>query len=164
MTIQNLSTYVNRQSRNNLFFISNEVEDIKYVDIGRLLSGEIENSLEKKRLGMIAEDALRKILSRGSVANEHIGEYLAIKNIGILFEPALKLDVLSILKNWSRDHILIVKHEGEIREGVFYLVSNSTKQTINLKESKILTLAASFEREITFFCGRWFTSCDGLDF
>ena len=134
MTIQNLSTYVNRQSRNNLFFISNEVEGIKYVDIGRLLSGEIENSLEKKRLGMIAEDALRKILSRGSVANEHIGEYLAIKNIGILFEPALKLDVLSILKNWSRDHILIVKHEGEIREGVFYLVSNSTKQTINLKE------------------------------
>ena len=134
MTIQNLSTYVNRQSRNNLFFISNEVEGIKYVDIGRLLSGEIENSLEKKRLGMIAEDALRKILSRGSVANEHIGENLAIKNIGILFEPALKLDVLSILKNWSRDHILIVKHEGDIREGVFYLVSNSTKQTINLKE------------------------------
>ena len=134
MTIQNLSTYVNRQSRNNLLFISNEVEGIKYVDIGRLLSGEIENSLEKKRLGMIAEDALRKILSRGSVANEHMGEYLAIKNIGILFETALKLDVLSILKNWSRDHILIVKHEGEIREGVFYLVSNSTKQTINLKE------------------------------
>ena len=134
MTIQNLSTYVNRQSRNNLFFISNEVEGIKYVDIGRLLSGEIENSLEKKRLGMIAEDALRRILSRGSVTNEHIGEYLAIKNFGILFEPALKLDIMSILKNWSRDHVLIVKHEGEIREGVFYLVSNSTKQTINLKE------------------------------
>lgn len=134
MTIQNLSAYVNRQSRNNLLFISNEVEGIKYVDIGRLLSGEIENSLEKKRLGMIAEDALRKILSRGSVINEHIGEYLAIKNIGILFEPALKFDIMSILKNWSRDHVLIVKHEGEIREGVFYLVSNSTKQTINLKE------------------------------
>ena len=134
MTIQNLSTYVNRQSRNNLLFISNEVEGIKYVDIGRLLSGEIENSLEKKRLGMIAEDALRKILSRGSVANEHLGEYLAIKNIGILFEPALKFDVASILKNWSRDHVLIVKHEGEIREGIFYLVSHSTKQSINLKE------------------------------
>lgn len=134
MTIQNLSTYVNRQSRNNLLFISNEVEGIKYVDIGRLLSGEIENSLEKKRLGMIAEDALRKILSRGSVANEHLGEYLAIKNIGILFEPALKFDVVSILKNWSRDHVLIVKHGGEIREGIFYLVANSTKQTINLKE------------------------------
>ena len=134
MTIQNISAYVNRQSRNNLLFISNEVEGIKYVDIGRLLSGEIENSLEKKRLGMIAEDALRKILSRGSVINEHIGEYLAIKNIGILFEPALKFDIMSILKNWSRDHVLIVKHEGEIREGIFYLVSHSTKQSINLKE------------------------------
>lgn len=134
MTIQNLLTYVNRQSRNNLLFISNEVEGIKYVDIGRLLSGEIENSLEKKRLGMIAEDALRKILSRGSVANEHLGEYLAIKNIGILFEPALKFDIVSILKNLSRDHVLIVKHEGEIREGIFYLVSHSTKQSINLEE------------------------------
>lgn len=134
MTIQSLSTYINRQLRNNLLFISTEVEGIRYVDVGRLLSGEIENSLEKKRLSMIAEDALRRILSRGSVTNEHIGEYLAIKNFGILFEPALKLDIMSILKNWSRDHVLIVKHEGEIREGVFYLVSNSTKQTINLKE------------------------------
>ena len=134
MTIQSLSTYINRQLRNNLLFISTEVEGIRYVDVGRLLSGEIENSLEKKRLSMIAEDALRRILSRGSVTNEHIGEYLAIKNFGILFEPALKLDIMSILKTWSRDHVLIVKHEGEIREGVFYLVSNSTKQTINLKE------------------------------
>lgn len=134
MTLQSLATHINRQSRNNLLFTTTVVEGLTFVDIGRHLSGEIENSLEKKRLGMIAEDALKRILCRALNNNAEIGEYLAIKNIGILFEPALSLDVKAILKNWSRDHVLIVKHEGEIREGIFYLASNAVKHSINLKE------------------------------
>jgi len=140
MTIQSLSIYVNRQSRSNLLFTTEVVEGLSFLDIGRLLSGEIESSLEKKRLGMIAEDSLKRILNRGLCFNSEIGEYLAIKNIGILFEPGLHLDVKAILKNWSRDHVLIVKHEGEIRDGVFYLAFQAAKQSVNLKEITYKTI------------------------
>ena len=94
-----IASYINRQSRNNLLFTSKEVEGVCYVDIGRQLAEKIETFLQKKRLGLIAEDALKKILSQGSCKNEEVGEYLAIKNIGILFEPVLHLDVKTILNS-----------------------------------------------------------------
>lgn len=129
-----IASYINRLSRNNLLFTSTEVEGFSYVDIGRQLAEKIENHLQKKRLGIIAEDALKKILSQGSCKNEDVGEYLAIKNIGIMFEPALHLDVKTILKNWSRDHVLIVKLEGKIQNGIFYLSPKATKYFVNLND------------------------------
>ena len=129
-----IASYINRQSRNNLLFTSKEVEGVCYVDIGRQLAEKIETFLQKKRLGLIAEDALKKILSQGSCKNEEVGEYLAIKNIGILFEPVLHLDVKTILKNWSRDHVLIVKLEGGIQNGIFYLSPKATKYFVNLND------------------------------
>ena len=83
---------------------------------------------------MIAEDALNKMFSLGSCKNEQIGEYLAIKNIGILFEPALHIDVKTILKKWSRDYVLIVKLEGEIQNGIFYLSAKATKCFVDLND------------------------------
>ena len=132
--MEKIASYINRQSRNNLLFTTEEVEGVNYVDIGRQLAEKIENHLQKKRLGMIAEDALNKIFSQGSCRNEEIGEYLAIKNIGILFEPALHIDVGTILKKWSRDHILVVMLEGEIQNGTFYLSDQEPKYSVSLND------------------------------
>lgn len=55
-----IASYINRQSRNNLLFTSKEVEGVCYVDIGRQLAEKIETFLQKKRLGLIAEDALKR--------------------------------------------------------------------------------------------------------
>lgn len=129
-----LASYINRHARNKLLFTSHEIKDINYVDIGRRLSEKLENSLQKRHLPMIAEDALKEILSQNSNSSEAIGKYIAIKNIGILFEPILRLDLKTILSNWSRDYILIVYHEGEIRNDIFYLAPHVSKYSVNLKE------------------------------
>ena len=89
---------------------------------------------------MIAKDALNKIFSQGSCRNEEIGEYLAIKNIGILFEPALHIDVGTILKKWSRDHILVVMLEGEIQNGTFYLSDQEPKYSVSLNDITYKTI------------------------
>lgn len=128
------ASYINRLARNKLLFTSQEMEGINYMDIGRLFSEKLENSLLKKHLPMIAEDALKAILSQNSESNEVIGRYIAIKNIGILFEPVLHFDLESFLSNWSRDQVLIICHEGEIRDNKFYLVPNTQKYFVNLKE------------------------------
>lgn len=129
-----LVSYINRHARNKLLFTSHEIKDINYVDIGRLLSEKIENSLQNRHLSMIAADALKEILSQNSNSSEAIGKYIAIKNIGILFEPTLHLDVKAILSNWSRDNVLIINHEGEIRNDIFYLAPQASKYSVNLKE------------------------------
>ena len=130
-----LASYINRHARNKLLFTSREIKDINYVDIGRLLSEKIENSLQKRQhLPIIAEDALKEILSQNSNSSEAIGKYIAIKNIGILFEPILRLDLKAILSNWSRENVLIINHEGEIRDDIFYLAPHASKYTVNLKE------------------------------
>ena len=59
--MKELASYINRQSRNNLLFSIKEVEGISYVDVGRQLAEKIGNYLQKKRLGIIAEDALKKM-------------------------------------------------------------------------------------------------------
>ena len=128
------ASYINRLARNKLVFTSQELEGIDYIDIGRRLSEKLENSLLKKHLPMIAEDALKLILSESSESDEVIGRYIAIKNIGILFEPVLHFDLKSFFSNWSRDQVLIIHHEGEIRDNKFYLVPNSQKYFVNLKE------------------------------
>ena len=93
-----------------------------------------EKKLQNKRLGTIAEDALNMLFRKKKKKNEQIGEYLAIKNIGILFEPALHIDVKTILKKWSRDYVLIVKLEGEIQNGIFYLSAKATKCFVDLND------------------------------
>ena len=138
--MKELASYINRQSRNNLLFSIKEVEGISYVDVGRQLAEKIGNYLQKKRLGIIAEDALKKILRQGSCKDEENGEYLAIKNVGILFEPALHLDLKMILKNWSRDRVLVVKLEGEIQKGIFYLSDKATKYCVDLSDITYKTI------------------------
>lgn len=89
---------------------------------------------KRQHLPIIAEDALKEILSQNSNSSEAIGKYIAIKNIGILFEPILRLDLKAILSNWSRENVLIINHEGEIRDDIFYLAPHASKYTVNLKE------------------------------
>jgi hypothetical protein len=50
------------------------------------------------------------------------GRYLSIENIGVLFEPELKLDFASLLDSYSQNNVLFVKWEGEIdAENIYFL-------------------------------------------
>ena len=57
---------------------------VPYINIGQELSKAIESNIDNKRLSLIADDALEKIISSNIVNDKDIGKYIAIKNIGIL--------------------------------------------------------------------------------
>lgn len=138
--MSSLSPYINRMARNQLVFTSYEVGDITYVDIGQLLSHKIETSIDKKRLPMIAEIEISSIMNECMSQNEELGNFIAIKNIGILFEPALQIDVKSFLDKWSRGTVLIVNHTGEIKQNRFYLAKNNTRYVANLTDITYKTI------------------------
>ena len=127
-------------ARNQLIFTSFEVEGINYVDIGQLLSRKIETTINNKRLPMIAEIEITNIMNESIAVDDELGSFIAVKNIGILLEPALHFDVKSFLDKWSRDIVLIVNHSGEIKQNKFYLAKGNQRYIANLTDITYKTI------------------------
>lgn len=123
-------------TRHKLFFVTSMDDDIHFVDIGFHLSKAIENNLSKKHLSLFADEKLEEIIKNNITQSPEIGKYVAIKNIGILFEPELKFDLRAKFDSWAKSFVLIVNaKEGIINQNTFYLASAySPSYSINLSE------------------------------
>ncbi|MDY3069921.1 MAG: hypothetical protein SOR57_09795 [Parabacteroides sp.] len=134
--IKYIAQHLSAGSRHKLFFVASQNNDINFADIGFLLSKAIENNLDKKHLSIFADEILEKLIKDNVVLNPEIGKYVAIRNIGILFEPELKLDLKAKFDSWSKSYILIVDaKEGMIINNTFYLASaQNPSYSINLSE------------------------------
>lgn len=131
-----LSDYILTCTRHKLIFMSIASLDISFIDIGLELSKAIESQIDKKRISLITDECLEKIIKNNIMHHTIIGEYIAIKNIGILFEPTLKLDLKAKIDSWSKSFILIIdSNEGIIKDNIFYLVGAiGSTYSINLSE------------------------------
>ena len=110
-------------SRNHIAFVTGNAEGVSFMDLGYELSTKIEDILNDRRLSMKAQDYLKDIISSNIHQDDEIGEYIAIKNIGILFEPELNLSVEALFNSWSQNTILILEMEnGKVENNRFYLV------------------------------------------
>jgi hypothetical protein len=133
--------HIAANSRHKLLFVTHEIEGVSFVDVGTELSAAIEHILHEKRLSMVAEEALDKIIDQYTIQDHDVGNYVAIRNIGILFEPALHINLHAKVDSWSRTRVLIIYHEGTIHNHVFFLTTNSeTKYSFNLKDITYKTL------------------------
>ena len=77
-----------------------------------------------------------KIFKANVCHSSEIGDYIAIRNIGILFEPALRLDLHAKFSTWSKAYVLIVDSaEGTIQKDIFYLAGDTdSSYRINLSD------------------------------
>lgn len=133
--------YLAMNARHKLLFTQKEVEGIAYVDIGLLLSKAIESAIDSKRLVMKADDELEKIINSNLKNSSEIGEYIAIKNIGILFEPSLKIDLHTKIDSWAKSHVLIILKEGKFYNDIYYLISEKDSgYSINLNDINYKTI------------------------
>ena len=132
----NLKEFISTDSRHNLLFLSTKSNDITYVDIGKQMSTMLEQKLASKCISMIADDAIEKIIRLNVQSHPQLGKLVAITNIGILFEPILKLDLRAKIDSWSKSYTLIIdSHEGIIKNQIFFLAGDTNqKYTINLKD------------------------------
>jgi hypothetical protein len=63
----NLKSYITAGSRHKLLFVKSEVDGVEFVDIGKQLSAFIESSLQNKRLPLLADDGLERIVSENTI-------------------------------------------------------------------------------------------------
>ena len=70
--MRKLENYINKDSRHKLLFMPFSSIKVPYIDIGQELSKAIESNIDNKRLSLIANEALEKIISSNIVNDKDI--------------------------------------------------------------------------------------------
>lgn len=128
-----IEKYLKNQSRNKIVFYKQDVLGLEAIDVGKKLSHEIKSIASDAKIGMKSLIIMDELFTSSFLDNSEYGKYLAIHNLGILFEPELKTDFIQILDKYSSSNTLFVKWEGEIENGILYFLSKEKGQQINIK-------------------------------
>jgi len=131
--ISTIMDYIQSQARNKIIFYSEDISDLKSVNIGLRISESIYNFKEPGRIPMRVSSELDKILHAAISNHDLFGKYLSIENLGILFEPALKIDFNRILDSYSQNNVLFVKWDGEMDVENIYFLTKENGIKINIK-------------------------------
>ncbi|MBC6368013.1 hypothetical protein [Algoriphagus sp. AK58] len=130
---EKIKSYISAISRNRIVFHQTIISDLEYVDLGKELSKAIFNQMNQTKLSMRALVELEKILEKGVKNHYKYGTCLAICNLGILFEPELKLDFSGFLDKYSKNNVLFVKWEGEADSDHLYFLTIQNGIKISIK-------------------------------
>lgn len=131
--IDSITYYLKFQSRNKIIFHCHDNLDLVTVNVGLHLSEAIYNFNEQKKFSLKVKAEVDKIMNKAMSNSEIYGSYLSIENVGILFEPELKLDFLRLLDSYSQNNVLFVKWEGEIDSSNLFFLTKENGLKINIK-------------------------------
>lgn len=126
---EKIAQYFSYAPRNKLIFAPNLDMHLQAIDVGFELSQKIKGDLASPHLPMIAEDCLNVLFRQAIQKDPIIGDYIALKNWGIMFEPALKLNLVSIFDSYSKSNALILVNCGQADYENFHLVSKDFNTT-----------------------------------
>jgi len=130
-----ITSYINPNARHNVILSPHEIDGVHYVDVGRELSSALQGKAHNPNLPSFAENAINKIIS-GNIQTDSDVRYVAIKNIGILFEPQLALNLSMFFRSNSQNQTLIVCAEGTINNNQFAFCGNEDF-TVDLSDLNI---------------------------
>ena len=131
--MKNIQKYLSFQSRNKLVIKKHNLDIVETINVGSLVAEAISNFLDDKKLSLKVTNIIDEIFEVSKVKHQDLGRILAIKNLGILFEPELKIDFLSLIDKYSRTNALFIQWEGEIENNTLYFLSKQKGQKINIK-------------------------------
>lgn len=129
-----IANYLSQSTRNRLVFCHAPIERLTFANIGVALSAALKTEdLRSPLIAYTAEDILGELMSSYHT-DALIGSYVAIENIGILFEPNLGFNLKSLFDNYSRERVLIICSEGTIHNHCFYFYQDGDGYAIDLKD------------------------------
>lgn len=124
--LQQLKQYIDEETRNRIVFTQNVIPDLSYSDVGWVIASWLDKKNEQNF--HLDSSIISKVFQSGNVSGT-IGKYTALENIGILFEPDLRLDLHNIFESNSKTSALSLHQMG--------LLTTIKKDTIS-KQTKAL--------------------------
>ena len=128
-----IQSYLNTTARNKIIFFRDDIPGIEPIDLGNKVAGSISKIVNDKRLSFKAKLIIEDVLSSNIIKHDNYGKLLAITNIGILFEPDLKIDIINFFDSYSSSTPLFIKWEGEIDNGNLFFLSKQNGIKVELK-------------------------------
>lgn len=131
---EHIAQFLSLAPRGKVVFAERLDAHLQPVDVGLALSAAIEKHLGAPALPQIGEDALRKIFAQSIKSDLIIGPYLALSNWGILFEPALNINMLALFDQYDKNQTLILENCGVVENNRFYLCDRYSNYSFPIGE------------------------------
>jgi len=128
-----LSSFLSKNPKYRLVFDLSSSLDIESVDTGIYLADALHAKAQKSNLNMYASDAIRKMIRQHTHEHPDYGRYVALRNIGILFEPALAFNLETIVEQTAKDELLVIQDKGYIANEKFFFLSQQENLSFSLK-------------------------------
>jgi len=88
--------------------------DIQVINIGKEIASYINQLEDYKYLNIVACDFTKKLLENNKAKIHGLGnDVIAIYNLGILLEPALEINAVQLLKEFSKSAALVIIWENQ---------------------------------------------------
>lgn len=133
-----LKSFASAIVRNKVVFTTEVVNGLEYINVGKRLSEELID-LEEQMARLKAAEILKSLAIQSVHHDKNIGSYIAIYNIGILFEPDLHINTEQFFLSASSDVMLFVACQHTITDNAF-LFQNSQDCKINLQSLSYISL------------------------
>lgn len=103
-------------------------------NIGFELANELKDLEAGSKVPLIANTKLHELVEKSVTKDDKLGDIYSIKNIGILFEPELKIDFVSLCRKYSRDSFFIIEHTGDIDNNYLYFLTRDAGIKVDLTD------------------------------
>ena len=124
--------HISQSTRNHLVFCREVIPSLTFINVGKELAEMLAHEdLNSPMVSYAADDAFSDMLSQKYDDNV-IGSYLALANIGILFEQELGFNIRKTFEAESRNRTLIICSLGEIKNNHYYFYSEGDGVDIDL--------------------------------
>ena len=125
---------MNTESRNKIVIHRKNIPRVKSLDVGVELSKSIQEIMKNQHFAWEAKDKLERLFKNSVIKHKVFGDILSLRNLGILFEPGLKIDFPALIDKHSKDICLFIKWEGEIHENNLYFLTRKKGIKINIEK------------------------------
>lgn len=129
-----IKDFISSYPRNRLVIITDnkEVENVVFFDLGLLVAQNL-TKIDKKIVVFENYKIIENIIYDRKSFNNDFYHYIAIQNVGILFEPELRFDFQKFIENSSQNLTLFMKWNGEIDNKILYFVNKTNNHKLDLK-------------------------------
>jgi hypothetical protein len=135
------SIICNEENLESAIFYVKE-QNINVVNIGAEVANFINNLEDYRYLSIDVFDFIIKLLDKSKTnLNVSDNEIIAIYNLGILFEPDLKLNTTQLLKDYSKTTAIIIIWENETdHSNILNWQTNKLNYFIDLTDTQLKKL------------------------
>ncbi len=115
---------------NRLVFDLNGSMDIGCIDIGYQLANTLRDADSP---AMLVSNVINKLILEHKTFENKLGDVIAFKNIGLLFEPLLKINLEVLLDSVSKTITLVMCSPGVVKNDTFFFLNANSGISIDLK-------------------------------